>query len=490
MITLGTNRHHHSNACVLENGNLVFSLEEDRLSKSRYDGLSTLNLIEVAKRYNLDLHADCGFYQDDEFKYTNTTFFQYIVSKLYRKDIKFIDYSFDHHLCHAAGAFYNSNYDNAISIVLDGIGSKDMFKGVGESYSAYLCSYPNEFKIIDKKYTDTFKSLGTMYAQYSEHLGFKPGDFHAGKTMGLSSYGKKDKLEYSKETKNMKDFSKSANLAKTLQLHLEEKTIELIKDCLSKTNTKNICMSGGVILNCVNNYNIIKTFKDVNFYFEPVSHDAGTSIGAAKLAYYNETKSNTKHTQKIFQGLEPDYSKLNNINHRQTSFLEVAKLLQQGKIVAMFQGRSEIGPRALGNRSILFNPMIENGKDIVNTVKGREWFRPFGATVLKEHALKWFDIENSPYMLITSKVKRKDIPSVTHVDNTCRIQTLTKKFNSNFYKLIEEFYTITGVPILLNTSFNLAGEPLVETFEDAIDTFQRSKLDYMFLPDINTIVER
>lgn len=488
MIILGTNRHHHSNACVLKNGNLVFSLEEDRLSKMRYDGNSTLNLIEIAKRYNIDLHADCGFSPDIEFKNTTVNFFQYFISKLYKKDVEFIDYSLDHHLCHAAGAFYNSNFSNAISIVLDGIGSK--LNNIGETYSSYNCSYPNIFNIIEKRYTNDFKSLGGLYAEYSEHLGFKPGDFHAGKTMGLSSYGKKDKLEYSEETKNMKDFKKSANLAKTLQNYLEEKTIELIDDCLSKTNVRNVCLSGGVVLNCVNNYNIIKTFKDVNFYFEPVGHDAGTSIGVAKLAYYNETKSNTKHKQNMFQGLEPDYNTLKNTNYRQTSFVEVAKLLQEGKLVAMFQGRSEIGPRALGNRSILFNPMIENGKDIVNTVKGREWFRPFGATVLKEHALGWFDIENSPYMLITSKVKRKDIPSVTHVDNTCRIQTLTKEFNSNFYKLIEEFYTITGVPILLNTSFNLAGEPLVETFEDAIDTFQRSKLDYMFLPDINTIVER
>jgi len=166
----------------------------------------------------------------------------------------------------------------------------------------------------------------------------------------------------------------------------------------------------------------------------------------------------------------------------------IDKILQQ-EIVALFQESSEYGPRALGNRSLLFDPRNKNGKDIVNTIKKREWYRPFAGTVLLEHARDWFKmgtIKESPYMSYAIPVqenKKNIISSITHVDGTCRIQTLTRKQNKNFYDLIELFYQQTQVPILLNTSFNLAGETLVETKEDALNTIKKSNINYLYLPN-------
>jgi len=175
---------------------------------------------------------------------------------------------------------------------------------------------------------------------------------------------------------------------------------------------------------------------------------------------------------------------------------EVAILLSKNNIVCIFQGQSEAGPRALGNRSILYNPTDPNGKDFVNKVKGREWFRPFAGTVLLEKSFEWFDMagmKESPFMMCAVNVrpeKQSLIPSITHVDGTCRIQTLTKKQNPNYYKLIKEFEKITGIPILFNTSFNLAGHTLVETFDHAMQTILNSKMKYLYLPDLEVLLTK
>jgi carbamoyltransferase len=176
------------------------------------------------------------------------------------------------------------------------------------------------------------------------------------------------------------------------------------------------------------------------------------------------------------------------------SYSEVAKLIADKNIVALFQGRSEAGHRALGNRSILYDPRDINGKDHVNIVKQREWYRPFAASVMLEHAHDWFDmagLKESPFMMFAVDVikdKQDLIPCVTHVDGTCRIQTVTEKQNLNFYNLINAFYELTGIPMLFNTSFNLAGEVIVETEEEAIDVIQRSKIEYLYLPEKQTLI--
>jgi carbamoyltransferase len=174
--------------------------------------------------------------------------------------------------------------------------------------------------------------------------------------------------------------------------------------------------------------------------------------------------------------------------------LDVAKILADKNIVGLFQGRSEAGHRALGNRSILYDPRDPNGKDHVNTVKHREWYRPFAASVMSEHVHDWFDmrgLEDSPFMMFAVNVKedkKKLIPCVTHVDGTCRIQTVTEKQNFNFYNLITEFYNITNIPMIFNTSFNLAGEVIVETEEEAIDVLQRSNIEYLYIPDKHKLI--
>jgi carbamoyltransferase len=179
-----------------------------------------------------------------------------------------------------------------------------------------------------------------------------------------------------------------------------------------------------------------------------------------------------------------------------TNYESVAKLIANKNIVALFQGQSEIGHRALGNRSILYDPRDTRGKDRVNKVKHREWYRPFAGTILLDHAENWFDmrgLKESPYMMYAVKVledKKDKIPAIVHVDNTCRIQTLTKNQNEHFYNLIKAFYDLTGVPILFNTSFNLAGETMVEYIGDAKHVFNRSDINYLYLPETQELITK
>ena len=187
---------------------------------------------------------------------------------------------------------------------------------------------------------------------------------------------------------------------------------------------------------------------------------------------------------------------LGKITTKRVSYSDVAQLIADRNIVAMFQGRSEAGPRALGNRSILFDPRDPDGKDHVNIVKGREWFRPFAGTVLEEEGDEWFDLAGygkSPFMMMAVNVaadKLKTIPCVTHVDDTCRVQTVNKEQNEHYYNLISAFRDITGVPVLFNTSFNLAGDPLVENIDNALDTLYRSQLKYLYLPELDILVTK
>ena len=224
-----------------------------------------------------------------------------------------------------------------------------------------------------------------------------------------------------------------------------------------------------------------------------MSDDSGVSMGGAMQI--SDMNIDCK-LENLYLGtqLKYDYELLKHETESNITVEEVAKLLTEGNIVAIAQGRSEIGPRALGNRSILFDPRVKNGKDIVNSVKNREWFRPFAGTVLLEHAKEWFDLdrlEESPYMMYavdTLPEKIDLIPAIVHVDGTCRIQTVTLEQNKNYYNLISEFYKLTGVPILFNTSFNLAGDTMVEYMDDALFTIRQSDISYMYLPEIGKII--
>ena len=226
----------------------------------------------------------------------------------------------------------------------------------------------------------------------------------------------------------------------------------------------------------------------IKFFIEPICGHNGIGVGLAKYKWYEKTKSKKiKPLKDLYLGVKRDIK----VEGNKIDFKGVAKLLTQKKVVAIFQGRSECGPRALGNRSILYDPRDPDGREKINNLKGREYYRPLAGTVLYEQASKWFDmsfINESPYMLYNLKVLSDKIPAVCHVDNTCRVQTLKKSFNQNYYNLIKEFYKLTQVPILLNTSFNLAGDTFVETLDDALNTFHNSDIDYLYFPEKGIII--
>ena len=303
-------------------------------------------------------------------------------------------------------------------------------------------------------------------------------------------------------------FEQYAKLAYEVQILSCQTLIQFIGKAISNCpykNCKRIVISGGYGLNSVCNYELLNTFKDYELYFYPISHDGGTSIGAAYLAYlyrHNFSRRERNPVNTLYLGEEYSYHKFQNkydqilqnngLKKEEINDLEkISDLLVNGKTCALFQGRSEGGPRALGNRSILFNPTIENGIEIINKVKKREKYRPFAGTVLIEHISEWFEVpsnlgSNSDYMTVVLPIKlevEEKIPAINHF-GTCRIQSISIEQNSRFYKIIKGFYERTGIPIVGNTSFNIAGEPLVETISDALSTFINSDIDYLLIDNI------
>ena len=553
MKVVGINRIHNSAVTYLENGELKFHLENERLSNIKYDSYPFLTLNKL-KTYTKDINslaiAGCNNLKTFEDFTSSDVYSEYVqgLNKSFLdKGFDVCDYGMDHHFLHAAHAFYNSGFDTALCIVKDGMGSEypitdSNFKSGSygrEISSVFEGSYPDTFYQVEREvyvpfdcnytsdnvtYTNTI-SEGLAFQKTAKHFGFHELD--AGKVMGMASYGKSDpnvppiyvdnkinptlfnnELSTTKEvTLNVKnypyldtdDFQIQANFARALQEATQHKVLNDIIRLVEKTGHNNVCLSGGYFLNCVANYYYKKRLpKNINLYIEPISSDAGTSFGAAKYLHHTSTKDTTKRPLKtLYTGLQYTLT-LNDIQtttYENTDAKTVANLIADGNIVAMYQGRSEGGPRALGNRSILFDPRNPKGKDIVNTVKNREWFRPFAGTILLEKVNDWFDmagLDESPYMMYavdTIKSKIDSIPAINHIDNTCRVQTLTQKQNPNFYKLIKEFESITQVPILFNTSFNLAGDCIVETIQDAIDTVQKSKIDYLYVPELGVLIK-
>jgi len=311
-----------------------------------------------------------------------------------------------------------------------------------------------------------------------------------------------DPKEWHNEPALVRDIDK--NLAFHIQKETEEQMYNLIQKAIDMTGEKNVVISGGFGLNCVANYKYVQRFPDINFYIDPIAHDGGTAIGLAKYAWYNYSREmEIRPLKSVYLGAPPDYNQLEIIQQQvqnlevvDTDENQIADLLVEGNIVALFQGGSEGGPRALGNRSILFDPRRNDGKEFVNIVKRREWFRPFAGSCLEEYANEWFDMagmKNSPFMMYAVNVRPDKvdlIPSITHVDNTCRVQTVNINDNQNYYNLINAFYKKTQVPILFNTSFNLAGDPLVENLVDAVSTMMNSDINYLYLPEIGKLIKK
>jgi len=553
MNILAINPGHNGSAALLVDGDLKFYIEEERLSRRKYDGNPFSGMMEALK-YGVDVLVLGGTHPNfPQLPWTGEDPYSGFLRK-FNPNLQVINVGHAHHIGHAAGAFYNSGFDEAAAVIVDGSGTRreidingdfknpgfeteSIFKcnyedGIKEVFSSYGGNYDTQRVISEDTEMDSAITIVKAYEAVSEYLGF--GFIEAGKTMGLAPYGKYDEMIPSlfyngRGNKNVfipnypagahvdhtrhlyltltedprawhKDPSKVTDAAKNLAWAVQDETQTLVGDLIQKavdkTGQKNIVIAGGYGLNCVANYYYKKRFPDLNIYVDPISHDGGTAIGLAQLIYYGETKDTEKRPlSTLYLGPEREENyDLEGYDTKDVTPADVAKLIAEKNIVTLFQGRSEAGPRALGNRSILYDPTDPKGKDTVNKVKGREWFRPFAGSMMQEYFEEWFDtygMEESPFMMYAMDFKTEkhgEVPAITHVDGTCRIQTVTREQNEAYYDLIEEFRKITGVPILFNTSFNLAGEPLVETLEDALHTMKNCDIDYMYLPEVGKLV--
>jgi carbamoyltransferase len=401
---------------------------------------------------------------------SDTEFFNFKPTGLwdYRKTDDY--YYIDHHQSHAAYAFLTSGYEKSDILAIDGRGWQ------------YNCIFIDKFdNIIDL--SDKIP-VGGLWNRLAQDIGF--GYLHAGKVMGLAGFGK-----YNSEIHNMIDmYMQNPNhklpdkhrdvlsrvLKEDVAYTLQKFTENLIEEYVFPLKTcDNLCVAGGVAYNGYVNEQF--TTHWTNVHVPPAAGDEGQALGTYMHADY--TQNNNVHVPSVYSGLEYNY-----VGDEKVNITEVAQAIADGKIVGWFQGKSESGNRALGNRSILADPRNPKIKDIINSkIKLREDFRPFAPSVLEEHYKEYFDTnQSSPYMSRIMPVISDAIPGVTHVDGTARIQTVTREFNERYYDLINEFYKITDVPMLLNTSFNCQ-EPIVETPEDAIATFNKCGLDILVIGD-------
>lgn len=579
-------RGHNAGVCLLKDGQLVFAIEEERISRRKYDGgplASMIKILEYTKKldYLAVAHTQVMDESAGRLEYTNEAVYVGLARKLgLIEDVELnvddphpqvIDLGNIHHKLHAACAFYRSGFDEAAAVVVDGAGTflrhKARDETVWETESIFDCSFPRGINTV-------YKHLGSRGPCTTEHaLKMKaseayPGEdgdleyiidetagivkayeavtqycgwhaIEAGKTMGLFPYGAPNEnvpkifkktgtvdrnvmiptypnaahlnvqeYEYLNDH-NSSDLTKLQNrrdMAYAVQTETQEAVLKLIRKAVSITGKTNVVLSGGYGLNCVANYWYLEELqKDgINLFVEPVSNDGGTAIGAALYVYYkvNDNVILPERINDLYYGLDHTYS-LDEIIDTADKYSgvvsnasneDVINLITSKNIVAVFQGKSEAGPRALGNRSILYDPRDPDGKDFVNLVKRREYFRPFAGSILAEHVNEWFDLrgmEDSPFMMYAVKCREgieEKIPAIIHVDGTCRIQTVTPEQNENYYRLIKAFYDATGCPILFNTSFNLGGEPLVETLDDAVRTLANSGIEYLYLPEHGKLI--
>jgi len=586
-------RGHNSGICLIKDGEIVFSIEEERLTRQKYDGgplASMVKILEYTDKIDFLVIAHTQNLKETAGKidYSGDDMYTGLARKLNLIDRKVpdthnhpqvIDLSFMHHKLHAACAFYRSGWEDAVSLIVDGAGTfypmqyNDQGIWLWEVESIVNCEYPAKFKTLYKhygardpvagSYVPNFDSspLGEegetheayisdhagivkVYEGITEYCGFSA--IEAGKTMGLFPYGKENpaipKLfdetskiplsnrnlivpkypmsgivnaqlfdyldEYPESPEDDVTYMQNRrDLAYACQMQTQEQVVKLIRAAVEKSGKKRVVISGGYGLNCVANYHYLEALKDegIEIYVEPISNDAGTAIGAGLMFWHGMQEDTTirpygslylgpvhTYTQEEIAAkvAEVEGATITDATHK-----DVVALLRGKNIVTMFQGRSENGPRALGNRSVLFDPTFKDGKDFVNEVKHREYFRPFAGSILEEDVHEWFDLrgmKNSPHMMYAVNCQpgvEEKIPSIIHEDHTCRIQTVNPEQNKHYYDLIKTFKEETGVPILFNTSFNLGGEPLVETLDDAIWTLQKSEIEYLYLPEYKKLIK-
>ncbi len=430
-----------------------------------------------------------------------------------------------HLAAHAASAYYLAPFSDATVLVVDG--GVGIFSGQDNSLGIIdMNGYSDSWANGVRSKSPNFSGVGPLYEFITTKLGFS--GFDAGKTMALASFShefdKKDiyplpdnrhqdvlidyrpTIEWIRENVPTYEGRLGAeqgdglvskfwvNLARQSQQVLEEDVLFLADSAIKKCKSKNLAYAGGVALSCITNRKVIDAGLVDNLFVQPASSDEGIALGCALLGYYLEGGKKRKVLDGGYLGRKydaTDFSKAlknSKLNTKKSSNQEVAKLISEGKIVARYSSQSEYGPRALGNRSILADPRRPEMTDILNRrVKHREGFRPFAPSVLDREANTYFEMPfPGPYMNIAAPVRsefRKLIPAVTHVDGSCRPQTVTYSQNADYYDLITAFGEETGVYCVINTSFNDNGEPIVETHEDAIRSFCRTNIDYLFMDD-------
>ena len=393
----------------------------------------------------------------------------------------------NHHYAHAISTWMLEDENNIpeTRIVIDGVGQ-------GRTYTIFKNEEIVRFGLVENG------SIGLIMADIGPFLGVdsKNSNDNAGKIMGLQSYGNIDKDYLNKiKTSSIDEISNIFSWTewehhkgdKILASHtkldwiktIHEQVGELIVDLFSQYINKDdvVSYSGGIAQNVVWNTKLLKKFK--NIIIPPHASDEGTSLGG--IEFLRKQNNLPRFTLNNFPYSQSDNKPKNNPTDETIKL--AARLLSEGNIIGWYQGHGEIGPRALGNRSILMDPRIKDGKQIINEVKKREFYRPFGASILSEHVLDYFENDNEDeFMLFTNNFITDKFPAITHIDGTCRVQTV-KNRNPMFRKLIEEFYNLTGCSIILNTSLNINGKPIAGYKENAIDLFDSSTIDYMFIGD-------
>ena len=578
--------YHDSAAAILVDGNILAAAQEERFSRKKHDPRYPFNAVKyVLDESNLSLNEidHIVFFEKPFLKFerlleTYMAFapkgfrsfslsmpiwlreklFQkkFLFDKLKEHDKNFNDISkikfSEHHYSHAASAFFPSPFEEAVILTLDGVGEW--------ATTTVAIGKKNKLEIIKEIHFP--HSLGLLYSAFTYYTGFKvnSGEY---KLMGLAPYGKPifkdlilEKLLDVKEDGsfklNMKYFNYATGLTMTnnnfsklfgqpvrnskkdllTQFHMdiaasiqsitEEIVIRITKNILSNHRIKNLCLAGGVALNCVVNGKILKEKIFENIWIQPAAGDAGGSLGAALAFWHHELekprieykdqmkgsylgpKFENGQIEEELKSLSANFKKY----HRDEIISLTAKELANEKTVGWFQGRMEFGPRALGGRSILADPRSEKMQKELNLkIKFRESFRPFAPSILRDELNNWFELDcDSPYMLLVSEVKkvkqikmtkedenlfgieklnlkRSSIPAITHVDYSARIQTVHKETNQRYYELIAEFKKNTGCPVLVNTSFNVRGEPIVCSVEDAFNCFMGTNLDILVIED-------
>ncbi|MBU0765736.1 MAG: hypothetical protein KJ607_12970 [Bacteroidetes bacterium] len=546
--------YHDSAACLVKNGELVAAVQEERFNRVKNSPdfpIHAINYCIQAGNLSFNDIDYVSFYEKPYLKFSRVIFdhirnfpFTYggflhtipiwlqdrlILPLVLKKEVGFEGKTvfIKHHLAHASGSFLVSPFNEAAFIVADGVGE----------YATTSYGFGKGNKISFLKEIHYPDSLGLLYSAVTAFLGFE-ANRGEGTTMALAGFGKpvyvdrfykmidvkedgsfhfnNEYFGFSRGKSMLSDkfirlFGKSRkkgtgyddrhkDIAASLQMFVEETLIKIANHVHRETKMKNLCLAGGIFLNCVANQKILENTPFEKVYIQPGAGDAGGSIGAA-MNLYNCILDNPRCYSMEHAYLGPEFSreqirrivKVKNISYRELNddelLRETAQLIHRKKIIGWFHGRLEFGPRALGNRSILANATDpETVKILNNRVKHREWFRPFAPVVPEDKAHEYFEsCGRSPFMLLAPRVKEHAkalLPAITHIDDTARIQTVSHIHNPLLYRLLLEYEKISGVPVVINTSFNLQGEPIVCSPEEAINDYLKSEMDCLILGNI------